>query len=112
MESLQDNIVKNETDKNLEENKIKLEDNILINCLRKKYKCIILWLLAVIIFAQIFVSLIEKINSENLNSFFNIFLNEKNNSINLNLINNLENLINILIDHVDQISASSNYTKP
>ena len=44
-----------------------LEENKITRFLRKKYKCILLWLLSIISFSQVLVIILEKIDEKMLN---------------------------------------------
>lgn len=44
-----------------------LEENKITRFLRKKYKCILLWLLSIISFSQVLVIIFEKIDEKMLN---------------------------------------------
>ena len=51
--------------KNVKEN----EQSLNTRCLRKKYKCVMLWLLSIIVLTQFMVILLDKLDEKYINNF-------------------------------------------
>ena len=50
-------------------NETKTPDNIGLKCIRKKYKCIMLWLLSIITVSQFLIIIFEKLDEKFVNRF-------------------------------------------
>ena len=55
--------------KNKTGNEIGKTENIGLKCMRKKYKCIMIWLLSIITFSQFLIILFEKLDEKFVNKF-------------------------------------------
>lgn len=51
-------------------------DSLGVKCIRKKYKCIILWLLSIVVITQLFIIIFEKLDDKLLNQLL-IILSKK-----------------------------------
>ena len=50
-------------------NNLAKDDNIGINCLRKKYRCVMIWLLSIISISQFLIIIFEKLDEKFINKF-------------------------------------------
>jgi|688.fasta_scaffold208986_3 hypothetical protein len=60
--------------------------NICERCLRKKFKCVIVFMLTIITLTQLCMTIFEKIDEQHLNNFFN-YVRSKNSTFWPSLIN-------------------------
>jgi hypothetical protein len=60
--------------------------NICERCMRKKFKCVIIFMLTIITLTQLFMTIFEKIDEQHLNTFLN-YVRSKNSTFWLSLIN-------------------------
>lgn len=63
-----------------DENVYNKNENICIRCMRKKFKCIIIFLLLLITIAQIFVILLEKLNDNQIEMILSKIVKKTQNS--------------------------------
>ena len=54
---------------NRNNNNLSKDDNIGINCLRKKYRCVMIWLLSIISISQFIIIIFEKLDEKFINKF-------------------------------------------
>lgn len=54
------------------------KENLYIRFLRKKYKCILMWLLSIIAISQLFIIIFEKVDGNILLKLTNYMLDHKN----------------------------------
>ena len=54
---------------NRNNNNLSKDDNIGINCLRKKYRCVMIWLLSIISISQFLIIIFEKLDDKFINKF-------------------------------------------
>ena len=54
---------------NRNNNNLSKDDNIGINCLRKKYRCVMIWLLSIISISQFLIIIFEKLDEKFINKF-------------------------------------------
>ena len=54
---------------NRNNNNLRKDDNIGINCLRKKYRCVMIWLLSIISISQFLIIIFEKLDEKFINKF-------------------------------------------
>ena len=59
------NLMNENKSKNVTEN----EQSLNTRCLRKKYKCVMLWLLSIIVLTQFMVILLDKLDEKYINNF-------------------------------------------
>jgi hypothetical protein len=73
----------------------KTNESMMVRCIRKKYKCIIIFILSLTVLSQLFVVLLEKTDESVLNKILSYALKEENST--LVLIKELDQLINSTI---------------
>jgi hypothetical protein len=73
----------------------KTNESMMVRCIRKKYKCIIIFILSLTVLSQLFVVLLEKTDESVLNKLLSYALKEENSTS--VLIKELDQLINSTI---------------
>ena len=66
--------------------------NICERCMRKKFKCVIIFMLTIITLTQLFMTIFEKIDEENFNTFLN-YIRSKNSTFWPSLINRTQSYV-------------------